>query len=92
MPGGMPSWHSPGEAQLGGTEMDGKAWPWKIQEQMAIRNTGKQLKFEKADPSHNVSGRSFLPNVEETLLDAVTPQLLEALLFLCWSPVVEVML
>lgn len=73
----MPSWHSPGEAQLGGTEMDGKAWPWKIQEQMAIRNTGKQLKFEKADPSHNVSGRSFLPNVEETLLDALS-------LLSCW--------
>ena len=43
----MPGWHSPEKAQIGITEMGSEAWPWEIQEQMVIRNTGKQLNFEK---------------------------------------------
>ena len=67
----MPGWHSPGEAQLGVTEMGSKAWPWEIQEQMVIRNTGKQLRFERSDTSHSASGRNFLSNMVKTLLNTL---------------------
>lgn len=67
----MPGWHSPEKAQIGVTEMGREAWPWEVQEQMVIRNTGKQLKFEKTDPSHNAPGRNFLSNMAETLLSTL---------------------
>lgn len=51
--------------------MGGKSWPWEIREQMVIRNTGKQVKFERSDPSHNASGRNFLSDMVETLLNTL---------------------
>jgi len=67
----MPGWHSPEKAQIGITEMGSEAWPWEIQEQMVIRNTGKQLNFEKTDPSHNAPGRNVLSCTAETLLSTL---------------------
>lgn len=81
----MPGWHSPEKAQIGVIEMGSKAWLWEIQEQMVIRKTGKQLKFEKTDPSHKAPGRNLLSDMAETLLSTLIfgPQLLEALFFFC---------
>ena len=67
----MPGWHSPEKAQIGITEMGSEAWPWEIQEQMVIRNTGKQLNFEKTDSSHNAPGRNLLSYRAETLLSTL---------------------
>lgn len=67
----MPGWHSPEKAQIGVIEMGSKAWLWEIQEQMVIRKTGKQLKFEKTDPSHKAPGRNLLSDMAETLLSTL---------------------
>ena len=67
----MPGWHSPEKAQIGVVEMGSEAWLWEIQEQMVIRKTGKQLKFEKTDPSHKAPGRNLLSDMVETLLSTL---------------------
>lgn len=78
----MPGWHSTGEAQFEVTGRGGGTWP---EEQVVNRIIGKQLKFEKSDPSHNASGRIFLSSMVE--IDILT---FHSFISFWWSPVTVV--